>query len=73
MNSDKLKGFLKEKKKTYKECADVLKISEYQFGKKVNGEVGFWMQELATLSAFLHMSEKKFFEIFFPELYGNEK
>lgn len=72
MDSDKLKGYIKEKKKTQKQCAEKLKISEFQFGKKVNGEVDFWLWELAILAGFLCMTEKKFFEIFMPEVFAKE-
>ena len=68
MNSNKLKGIIKERDKTRKECAEALGISEFQFGKKVNGKVGFWLKELAILAGFLGMTKKEFFEIFTPEV-----
>lgn len=68
MNSSKLKGLIKERGKTYKECAKVLGISGFQFGKKVNGEVGFWLSELAILAGFLKMTEAEFFAIFMHEV-----
>lgn len=64
MNRDKLKGVLRERKKTYKDCADYLGIGESQFCKKINGEVDFWMAEVAKLSKFLELSADEFKAIF---------
>ena len=72
MDSDKLKGYIKEKRKTLQECADVLGLSLFQFRRKVNGEVGFWLKEMAILAAFLEMPKEKFFEIFMPNVYHKE-
>lgn len=60
MNRAKLKGILREKNKTYKECADALGIGESQFCKKINGYVDFWVNELAKLAAFLNLSKEEF-------------
>ena len=64
MNSDKLKGKLREKKKTYKDCAKHLEIGEAQFCKKINGEVDFWLKEVAKLVQFLELSTEEFCAIF---------
>lgn len=64
MNSDKLKGKLREKKKTYKDCAKYLEIGEGQFCKKINGEVDFWLKEVAKLAQFLELSTEEFCAIF---------
>lgn len=68
MNSNKLKGIIKERGKTNKACAKALGISEFQFRKKVNGQVGFWLEELAILAGFLRMTKKEFFDTFTPKV-----
>lgn len=64
MNSDKLKGKLREKKKTYKDCANYLGIGESQFCKKINKEVDFWLVEAAKLAVYLELSTEEFCAIF---------
>ena len=68
MNHKKLKGLLTEIEKTYKECADAIGISETQFCKKINGEVEFWINEVAILAKFLELTASEFFAVFFPFL-----
>lgn len=63
MNRAKLKGLLKERNKTYKDCADVLGIGESQFCKKINGYVDFWVNELIKLAVFLNLSKEEFFAL----------
>ena len=69
INYKKLKGLLTEKEKTYKECSEAIGISETQFGKKINGEVDFWITEVAKLAKFLNLTENEFFAVFVPGLY----
>lgn len=64
MNSDKLKGKLREKRKTYKECADVLGIGESQFWRKINNEVDFWLKEAVDLANYLELSTDEYYAIF---------
>ena len=52
MNSAKLKGKMKERDKTYKECADILDISLTSYSNKVNGITDFKLDEAKKLSDF---------------------
>ena len=63
MDRAKLKGILREKNKTYKDCAEALGIGESQFCKKINGYVDFWVNELVKLAAFLKLSKEEFFAL----------
>ena len=64
MNSDKLKGKLKEKRKTYKECAEHLGMHESQFWRKINNDVDFWLGEAVKLANYLELSTDEFCAIF---------
>lgn len=68
INSQKLKGLLVEKEKTYEECAEALGISAVQFGKKVRGDNEFRLTEIADLVKFLDISAYEFFAIFIPSM-----
>jgi len=52
----KLKGIIREKDKTYKECADAIGISPAAFQAKINNKSRFFIDELNTLGDFLGMS-----------------
>ena len=65
INLAKLKGKLKEKGKTYKECADYIGIGEVHFCKKINGIVDFWVTEVSKLAKFLELSTEEFIAIFY--------
>ena len=67
-NCDKLKGLLREKKKIYKECALALGISEFQFRKKINGVIDFWVSEAIVLSDFLGLTNEEFIAVFLPNM-----
>ena len=64
INFAKLKGKLREKNKTYKECADYLGIGESQFCRKITGKVDFWFTEVINLARFLELSTDEFCAIF---------
>ena len=69
INSDKLKGLIVERRKTYKECADALGISQTQFGMKVRGEADFWISQACILSKFLELTAEEFYAVFVPGLF----
>ena len=62
---DVLKGKLREKGKTYKDCATYLSISPLTFHNKINGETEFSTVEASKLSNFLGLTEDEKLNIFF--------
>ena len=64
MNSAKLKGKMKERDKTYKECADILDISLTAYSNKVNGITDFKLDEAKKLSDFLGCNTQETVDIF---------
>lgn len=64
MNSAKLKGKMKERDKTYKECADILDISLTSYSNKVNGINDFKLDEAKKLSDFLGCNTQETVDIF---------
>lgn len=65
MNSLKLKGLLREKELTYKECAEALKMSVTTFNSKINNKTQFDIVEINCLVNFLKLDLNKAIEIFF--------
>ena len=64
MNSAKLKGKMKERDKTYKECADILDISLTSYSNKVNGITDFKLDEAKKLSDVLGCNTQETVDIF---------
>ena len=64
MNSAKLKGKMKERDTTYKECADILDISLTSYSNKVNGITDFKLDEAKKLSDFLGCNTQETVDIF---------
>jgi hypothetical protein len=65
MNKNKLKGRIREKGKTYKDCAEVLNISTTSFSNKVNEKNSrFTVVEAEMLGNFLEMSGTEKADIF---------
>ena len=64
MNIPKLKGKMREKGKTYKECANEIGISPTAFFNKITGKSVFNIDELETLGNFLNMTNTEKAEIF---------
>lgn len=52
----KLKGIIREKDKTYKQCAAAIGISVTAFQSKINGNKRFYIDELNKLGDYLGMS-----------------
>ena len=63
-NLNMLKGKLKEKNKTYNECAAELGISTTSFNEKMNGKSRFKVEEAQVLSNFISLSENERIAIF---------
>lgn len=55
----KLKGIIREKDKTYKECALGIGVSETSFLNKINGKKRFYIDELNRLGDFLGMTPEE--------------
>lgn len=64
MKFDKLKNKIFEKRKTYKECANVLGISVVAFSNKINGRYEFKVTEAIKLAEFLSLSSEESQSIF---------
>lgn len=64
MNTDKLKGKLVEKKKTYEDCAIALDVSITTFSNKMNGKGSLYIEEVNILSNFLGLTDSEKVEIF---------
>lgn len=62
----KLKGIIREKEKTYQECANAIGISVQAFQGKINGKQKFYINELNDLGDFLGMSKEEKACIFLP-------
>ena len=64
---DKLKGKIREKRKTYKQCADYLNISVSSFSDKINEiqDREFKKSEMLLLIKFLALSNEEANDIFF--------
>lgn len=67
MNADKLKGYLKEHKKTYKDCSEILQISKTSFNSKMNGKTNFNIEEINKLVVYLNMDYTTAMKIFFDK------
>lgn len=68
MDYDKLKGKLREKKKTYADCAGAIGVTVTTFSNKINGKSDFDIVEINELSNYLKLTEIEAMEIF---LYKN--
>lgn len=65
MNTNKLKGYLREKNKSYIDCASAIGVTITTFSKKMNGKTKFNIAEINDLVAYLDMDYKTAMEIFF--------
>lgn len=64
MENLKLKGLLRQNKKTYADAAECLGISINSFSSKINGKTAFTCWEAYLLSDFLSLSESQAGNIF---------
>jgi hypothetical protein len=64
MNLPKLKGILREKEKTYSQCAEAIGKSIVSFNSKMNGKVAFTIPEMEDLGNFLGMTDDEKIDIF---------
>lgn len=64
LDSDKLKGRLKENRLTYEDCASALGISVTTFSSKINGRSQFKLVEANKLAKLLKLTGKEKTEIF---------
>jgi hypothetical protein len=64
MNIPKLKGKIKEKDRTYAECAEAIGLSITTFSNKMNGISKFYIDELESLGNYLDMTGTEKSEIF---------
>ena len=64
MNSQKLKGKIREEGKTYQECANAIGISVTNFTNKVNGKSPFKLPEANALGDYLHMNGDEKISVF---------
>ncbi len=64
MDRDKLKGALRQKNKTYEDCAKELNMSTTAFFNKINGVSRFYVEEANALANFLDLDYRDRKEIF---------
>ena len=53
----KLKGLIREKEKTYEQCAKAIGLSTQGFQNKVSGKTQFTIEQLDKLGDFLGMTQ----------------
>ena len=63
-NLNVLKGKLREKGKTYSDCATAIGISTTSFSEKINGRRNFTVEEANDVSVYLEMTDKEKVDIF---------
>lgn len=64
MNLAKLKGIIREKNKTYVQCANAIGKSVASFNSKMNGKSNFTVVECEDLGNFLEMTDDQKIEVF---------
>ena len=64
MNTQKLKGLLVEKGKTYEECAKALNMSITSFSNKMNDKTRFDIVEINKLVNYLELNKEEATNIF---------
>lgn len=67
MNSNKLKGYLREKNKSYSDCSNAIGITITSFSNKLNGKSLFNITEINDLVSYLNMDYNTAMEIFFDK------
>lgn len=65
VNTDKLKGLIREKRKTQGDCAKHLGIKTPTFNQKINNIRAFSLLEAERLQVYLGISDLEFPEYFF--------
>lgn len=64
MNTQKLKGIIRERDKNYNQCANAIGKSVTTFNSKINGRVAFTVIECEELGNFLGMTDNEKIEVF---------
>nr|DAH30672.1 MAG TPA: DNA-binding protein [Bacteriophage sp.]DAT90713.1 MAG TPA: DNA-binding protein [Bacteriophage sp.] len=64
MNTQKLKGIIRERDKNYNQCANAIGKSVAAFNSKINGRVAFTVIECEELGNFLGMTDNEKIEVF---------
>ncbi|MFM9414417.1 hypothetical protein ACKQTC_08555 [Peptococcus simiae] len=64
MDENKLKGVLRQKNKTYEDCARALDMSTTAFFNKMNGVSRFYVEEANALANFLNLNYRERKDIF---------
>lgn len=64
MRLDKLKGKIREKNRTYQDCAKAIGKTVATFNLKINGARKFYIEELELLGNFLEMTSEEKMAIF---------
>lgn len=67
VNTDKLKGRIREKKKTQGDCATYLGIKTPTFNQKLNNIRPFTLTEAENLGEFLNIKNEEFADYFFSQ------
>lgn len=64
MNTQKLKGVIREREKNYIQCSNAIGKSVASFNSKINGRVPFTIVECEDLGNFLEMTDNEKIDIF---------
>lgn len=64
MNLPRLKGIIRERDKTYVQCANAIGKSVASFNAKMNGRVPFTIVECEDLGNFLDMTDNEKIEVY---------
>lgn len=64
MNINKLKGKLREKKLSYKKCAEALNMTDTTLNNKINGHSKFYVEEVDKLAKVLNLTLEEKIDIF---------
>lgn len=68
VNSNKIKGRMREKCKSQKDCANLIGIRTSTFNQKLNNNRPFFLHEVETLQRILAIQDVEFSDFFFyPE------
>lgn len=64
MNTQKLKGIIRERNRNYNQCANAIGKSTAAFNSKINGRVAFTIVECEDLGNYLGMTDGEKIEVF---------
>jgi len=67
VNTNKLKGLIREQQKTQVDCAMAIGVKQAPFCQKINNTREFWLKESRALANYLQIDDSEFMEYFFAD------